>query len=106
VLPAIHDGCAAHVNGIAESNTAYYHDRMVTITCKVSEKLNAELEALARRRRVSKSAILREALESKKNMTTRSAAPSAYDLVRHLCGTLRGPKDVSTNPRHMKGFGE
>jgi hypothetical protein len=33
---------------------------MTTITCKISEKLNAELETLARRRRISKSAILRE----------------------------------------------
>ena len=79
---------------------------MTTITCKISEKLNAHLEAMSRRRRISKSAILREALESKAKGAARSAAPSAYDLVRHLRGSLRGPKDLSTNPRHMKGFGE
>jgi Ribbon-helix-helix protein, copG family len=78
---------------------------MTTITCKISEKLNAHLEALARRRHVSKSAILREALESKTKGSAKSAAPSAYDLVAHLCGTLRGPKDLSTNSKHMKGFG-
>ena len=78
--------------------------RMTTITCKISEKLNAHLEALARRRRVSKSAILRQALENK--LSARAAAPSAYDLVKHLCATLRGPKDLSTNPKHMRGFGE
>ncbi|PYK96840.1 MAG: hypothetical protein DME32_16915 [Verrucomicrobia bacterium] len=38
---------------------------MTTVRCKISEKLNNQLEATARRRRVSKSAILREALESK-----------------------------------------
>ncbi len=79
---------------------------MTTITCKVSEKLNAHLEALARRRCTSKSAILREALENKTKASARSAAPSAYDLVKHLCGSLRGPKDLSTNPRHLRGFGE
>ena len=78
---------------------------MTTITCKVSEKLNAQLEALARRRRLSKSAILREALESKTKASAKSAAPSAYDLVKHICGSLRGPKDLSTNRRHMRGFG-
>jgi hypothetical protein len=79
---------------------------MTTITCKISEKLNGQLEALARRRRTSKSAILREALEGKTKASARSAAPSAYDLVKHLCGSLRGPKNLSTNPRHMRGFGE
>jgi Ribbon-helix-helix protein, copG family len=78
---------------------------MTTITCKVSERLNAQLEALARRRRLSKSAILREALESKIKAAARLAVPSAYDLVKHLCGSLRGPKDLSTNPKHMRGFG-
>src|SRR5205823_13705130 len=34
---------------------------MTTVRCKISEKLNNQLEAMARRRRVSKSAILREA---------------------------------------------
>ncbi|MDQ3115331.1 MAG: ribbon-helix-helix domain-containing protein [Verrucomicrobiota bacterium] len=75
---------------------------MTTITCKVSEKLNAQLEALARRRRTSKSAILREALEHKTRTSSRAAAQSAYHRVKHLCGTLRGPKDLSTNPRHLK----
>ena len=80
---------------------------MTTITCKIPEKLNAELEAIARRRRTSKSVILREALESKTKASTRSSKPTAHDLVKHLCGTLRGlPKDLSTNPKYMEGFGE
>lgn len=79
---------------------------MTTLTCKISEKLNAELEAMARTRRVSKSAILREALEDKTRRSARTAAPSAYEVAKHLCGRVRGPKDLSTNPKHMMGFGE
>jgi hypothetical protein len=79
---------------------------MTTITCKISTRLHAQLAVLARRRRVSKSAILREALESKTRVTAKSAAPSAHDLVKHLCGSLRGPKDLSKNPRRLRGFGE
>ena len=31
----------------------------------------------------------------------------AYDLVKHLCGSLKGgPTDLATNPEYMKGFGE
>ena len=60
----------------------------------------------ARRRHVSKSAILREALANKTKVTARSPIPSAHDLVKHLCGSLRGPKDLSTNPKRFRGFGE
>jgi hypothetical protein len=77
---------------------------MTTITCKIPGQLKARLEAAARQWRVSKSAILRFALE--KQLARRSTAPSAFDLVKHLSGSLHGPKNLSTNPRHMKGFGE
>ena len=79
---------------------------MTTITCKIPDKLSAHLEAAARQRRVSKSQIVREALEDKTSRSPRSITPTAYDLVKHLCGRVRGPKDLSTNPKHMKGFGE
>jgi len=79
---------------------------MTTITCKIPGKLNAALEAMARTRRVSKSAILREALEHTTRRSSRRTTPTAYDLVKHLCGRVRGPKDLSTNPKHLQGFGE
>lgn len=80
---------------------------MTTITCKVSEKLAAELESLSRRERRSKSALLREALEQRVKSKRGARSVSAYDLVKHLAGSLRGgPSDLSTNPEHMKGFGE
>lgn len=32
---------------------------------------------------------------------------SAYDLVKHLAGSLRGgPSDLSTNPEHLKDMGQ
>lgn len=80
---------------------------MTTITCKVSEKLAAELDAVARTERRSKSALLREALEERLKAKRRRAPVTAYDLVKHLCGSLKGgPSDLATNPKHMKGFGE
>jgi hypothetical protein len=30
---------------------------------------------------------------------------SLYDRARHLIGTISGPGDLSTNPRHMDGYG-
>jgi len=98
--------CLARVLHKATDRITVEFRFMTTITCKISTKLNAQLEVMARRRRVSKSAILREALESKTKVTARSATPSAHDLVKHLCGSLRGPKDLSTNPKRLRGFGE
>jgi hypothetical protein len=80
---------------------------MTTITCKVPEKLAAQLESVARAERRSKSAVVREALEERLKKRRRRGFVSGYDLVKHLCGSLKGgPTDLATNPAHMKGFGE
>jgi hypothetical protein len=78
---------------------------MTTITCKIPVNLDAKLEALARRERVSKSTIVRQAIEQRLRRAGNTAAPRAYDLIKHLCGSLRGPTDLSTSPRHMESFG-
>ena len=79
---------------------------MRTITCKIPEKLAAQLDALARAERRSKSAVVREALEDRLKKKRRRGSVSGYDLVKHLCGVLKGgPTDLATDPAHMKGFG-
>lgn len=78
---------------------------MTTITCKIPEKLDAELAAAARQRRVSKSTIVREALENRLKRGRGVAALTAYDLAKSVCGKLRGPSDLATNPKYMEGFG-
>ncbi len=78
---------------------------MTTITCKIPEHLDAELEALARRERVSKSKIVREAVEQRVKRSAQRAAPRAYDLLKPVIGSLRGPADLSTNPRYLEDLG-
>lgn len=78
---------------------------MATITCKIPDRLDAELEAVARRERVSKSEIVRSALEMRLKRTGKAATPSAFDLVRPLSGSLRGPSDLSTNPKYLERLG-
>ena len=79
---------------------------MTTITCKVPEKLAAQLDALARTERRSKSALVREALENRVKAQRRRGQVTAYDLVKHLCGSIKGgPSDLATNPKYMEGFG-
>lgn len=78
---------------------------MVTITCKLPEKINAHLSALARQRRVPKSQIVREALAASFRQT--KAKVSAFDLMKDVCGIVKGgPKDYASHRRHLKGFGE
>ena len=79
---------------------------MTTITCKLPEKLAAQLDTLARAERRSKSALVREALEDRLKAKRRRSPVMAYDLVKHLCGSIKGgPSDLATNLEHMKGFG-
>ncbi len=78
---------------------------MTTITCKIPGRLDAELEAFARQRRLSKSEVVRQALEERLRHSRGKAAPSAFDIVKSICGALHGPSDLSTNPKHLEGLG-
>jgi len=31
---------------------------------------------------------------------------SSYDRIKHLSGIIKGPGDLSTNPKHMEGYGQ
>ena len=78
---------------------------MITTSLKVPEPLAAEIAAVARRRGISKSALIREAVRT--FLSTEQAEPrSALDRMHDLVGAFEGPEDLSTNPEYMKGFGE
>jgi metal-responsive CopG/Arc/MetJ family transcriptional regulator len=75
---------------------------MRVVSIKLPQKLDEELSEIAKRRNASRSAILREALQSFARGSKRSVTALAGDLV----GSLRGPKYLSTSPRHLSGYGE
>lgn len=75
---------------------------MRIVSIKLPEKLDTELTAIAAHRRTSRSAILREALET----FARGPQRSVTAMAGHLVGSLHGPKDLSSNPKHMSGYGE
>ena len=74
---------------------------MRTMSLKMPESLERELDRLARRRRSSRSAVLREAVSALARRRERSAA----DLAGELVGSLRGPVDLSESAAHMRGYG-
>jgi len=79
---------------------------MKTISLRLSESLDMKLSRVARQREQSKSEVIREALEQFFNGSLTAEKPlSVLDLVGDLAGCLEGPGDLSTNPKHMEGYG-
>jgi hypothetical protein len=78
---------------------------MRTITLKLPDGLAARVSATVRRRGVSTSALVREALEDRLGSETRARTGSCLDLAGDLAGVLTGPADLSSNARHLKGYG-
>jgi predicted transcriptional regulator len=73
-----------------------------TVSFKLSEELDEALTDLARLRKSSRSALVREALAAFEIGRERSVTAAAGRLV----GSLEGPADLSSNPRHMRGYGK
>jgi predicted transcriptional regulator len=98
----------ARHGGIARRNGWYYHtSQMQTISLKIPDELLAELERAARARRVPKSVLVRESLETALRPRARRGATSCFDLSGDLAGSLKGlPRDLAHNPRYLDGFGE
>ena len=74
---------------------------MRAISLKLPEDLDRRLTELAERRKTSRSALLREALETFAAQPARSVTSVAGELV----GSLDGPPDLSTASRHLAGYG-
>ena len=78
--------------------------KMRTITFKLPEPLAARLRVTVRKRGSTQSAIVREALEAHLDQSSATTG-SGLDLVRDLAGSVKGPPDLSTNRRHLRGYG-
>ena len=76
---------------------------MKTISVKLPASLAAWLTQAARELRRSKSALVRQALEQQRNQPGRG---TCLDSMADLCGSIRGPRDLSSNPKYLSGFGQ
>ena len=78
-----------------------------TISFKLSEELLADLEREAKVRRVPKSVVVRESLETTLRRRARGRGRTCFDLASDLAGSATGlPRDLAHNPKYMEGFGE
>jgi len=79
---------------------------MTTISLKVPDELVARMDAVARAKRTSRSALLREAMEDKLKLVARKTPPSLFERSADLCGKDHsGLGDLASNPTHLQGFG-
>ena len=78
---------------------------MTTLSLKVPKTLAGRLAETARRRGISRSALVREALLAFLENGRPRKRPSALDLAGDLCGCLKGPGDLSYNKKYMEDFG-
>ncbi len=73
-----------------------------TLSIKVPLALSARVARLARTRKATVSAVVREALERYAPVEQ----PSFGAAARKWIGSVdAGPGDLATNPRHLRGFG-
>jgi len=88
---------------IATLPELYYRTDMKTLTLRIDEPLNRWLVEQAKRLGRTKSEIVRAALHQQRNGKKR---PTLHDRMKDVCGSIKGPRDLSTNPKYMEGFGE
>jgi hypothetical protein len=73
---------------------------METVTFKMERKQVALLKERAKALGRSQAAIVRDLIDEH---LARKDRPSLYDMTKDLCGSVRGPKDLSTRP--LTGYG-
>jgi predicted transcriptional regulator len=80
----------------------YVANPMRTVSFKLPERLDDALSELARRRNSSRSALVREALEALAKGKRRSVTA----LADEVAPGVEGPADLSSNKKHMAGYGK
>jgi hypothetical protein len=76
---------------------------METVTLKLERKQIALLRDQAKALKQSRAAIMRDLIDTHLDPKSRHRRPSLYHSTKDLCGSVRGPKDLSTRP--LTGYG-
>ena len=82
---------------------------MNTLSLKIPPRLDMALTEASARQRLSKSEVVRRAITAYLGCdgAEQAGAPSALALAGDLVGCFAGgPVDLSSNPRHLDGFGQ
>lgn len=78
---------------------------MKAISLKVTDPFDVELTEMAKRHGMSKSVLIREALETYLRAGRGRGNGSALSLADDPAGIVAGPDDLSANKDHLQKFG-
>jgi hypothetical protein len=78
---------------------------MKALCLKLHEAMAAQLAAVARARSLSKSAIVRASLDEFLTEGKAAAEGSCLDMAADLVGCVAGARDLSTQKKHLHGYG-
>ena len=76
------------------------------VTLKLPRALAGRLRALSRKNGKPQAELLREGLTLRLDAETKRRQGSVLDLIEDLVGSLEGPRDLGSNPKYLRGFGE
>ena len=79
---------------------------MKILSIKLPEPLHVKLNTAARKRGESRSALVREAIEAFIEDDDHPPRGSCLELAKDLAGVVKGPVDLSSNKKHMRGYGQ
>jgi hypothetical protein len=79
---------------------------MKTLSLKLPEILESQLDIFARKNGISRSEIVRRALLEYFSRDEVSRPGSFLELARDLAGSIEGPSDLSTNKDYLEGYGK
>ena len=79
--------------------------RSETLSLRISKSESRALRERARKDGVSRGTLVRRALRAY-GVTPEIEPKTGYEVIQHLIGkNAGGPKDLSTNPRHLDDYG-
>ncbi len=78
---------------------------MTTISLKIPDMVNQKISQVAEKRGINKSQLIRQALERMLESKD-SISSSCLEAASGLAGSLNGPIDLSSDKKHMNGFGK
>ncbi len=78
---------------------------MKSISLKIPDELDAKISHACNERGAAKSDVIRDALEAYFAGQMNGTRTTCVDLAGNLVGSVSGPTDLATNPKHMRGYG-
>ena len=78
---------------------------MTTVSLKLPDPLAVRLAETARQKSMSKSALIRDALETYLRSDDTVGKDSALSRAADVRGMLSGPEDLSVNKKYLRKFG-